>query len=52
MKGVKKYRLPVIKGVSHEDEKYSTGNIVSNVVITSYGDHSCLGEPCVICRIV
>ena len=36
-KGIKKYKLPVIKQVSHRDVMYSTGNTVNNIVITLYG---------------
>ena len=35
---IKRYKLPVIKQVSHGDEKYSTRNIVNNTVQTLYGD--------------
>ena len=31
-KGIKRYQLPVIKQVSHGDEKYSLRNIVDNMV--------------------
>ena len=37
VKGIKGYKHPVIKSVSHRDEKYSIGNIVNNMVIM-YGD--------------
>lgn len=33
MKGEKSYELPVIKYMSR-DEKYSVGNVVSNVIMT------------------
>ena len=33
---MKKYKLVVIN--SHDDIKYSIGNIVNNIVITVYGD--------------
>ena len=36
--GIKKYKLPVIKQISHEDVRYSIGNTVNNIVITLYGD--------------
>ena len=50
MKGIKKYKLPVIKLISFGGVKYSIGNIVNNnnIVITLlvtcgnniyYGDH-------------
>ena len=40
MKGIKRYKLPVMKSVSHGDEKYSRGNIFNNIEITLYGDRS------------
>ena len=49
-----RYGLPVIKEISHEDEKYSLENIVNNTVITLYSDrwqlHVC--ELCIMYRIV
>lgn len=38
MKGVKSYKLLVVKYTSYGDEKYSLGNIVNNVVMTLYDD--------------
>ena len=37
MKGVKRYKLPVIKQVSHRDVMYHRGYIINNTVITFYG---------------
>ena len=33
VKGIKRYELPVIKQVSHWNEKYNIENIVNNIVI-------------------
>ena len=38
MRGIKRYKLPVIEYVHHKDSKYNTKSIVKNMVITSYGD--------------
>lgn len=38
MKGRGRYRLPVMKGLSHRDERHSTGDTVSAIVIVLYGD--------------
>ena len=38
LKWIKKYKLPVIKQISHRDVMYSTGNTVNNTVITLYAD--------------
>ena len=38
MKEIKRYKIPAIKRMSHKDEMYSMGNIVSNIVITIYGN--------------
>ena len=40
VKGSGKYRLPVMEGVSHGDQRYSIGNIVSGSIIALYGDSS------------
>ena len=37
MKGIKRYKLPVIRLISHRDEKYSLENIINKIVITLYG---------------
>ena len=37
-KGIKRHKLLVIK--SHEDKKYTIGDIVKNIVIMLYGDHT------------
>ena len=42
MKGIKRYALPVIKQINHEDRKYSIGKIV-NIVITLNSDRWQLG---------
>ena len=36
VKGIKKYKLPVIKN-SQEDVQYSIGNVINNIVIALYG---------------
>ena len=36
--GIKKYKLPVIKYISHRDVIYSLRNIDHTTVITLYGD--------------
>lgn len=38
MKETEKYKPPVIKQISYWDQKYSIGNVVNNIIITSYGD--------------
>ena len=38
MKEIKKYKLPVMKHISHRDEKYNIGNTINNILITLYGD--------------
>ena len=38
MKGIKRYKLPVIKQLCDGDEKDNIENIVNNAVITLYGD--------------
>lgn len=38
MKRIKKYRLPVIKSVSHREVRHSLGNTVNTIVPTLYGD--------------
>ena len=37
MKGMKRYKIPTVKYISHGDEIHSTGNI-NNIGITLYGD--------------
>lgn len=37
-KGIKTYKLSVIKLICHGDEKYSKENIVNNIAITLCGD--------------
>ena len=32
------YKLPVMKCISHEDERHSIGNIVNGIVTRLYGD--------------
>lgn len=34
MKGIKRYKYPIIKEMSYRDEKYTKTNIVSNINIT------------------
>ena len=54
-KGIKRYKLPVIKQRSHRDEKYSTGNIVSRIVtgcMVTEGDYIYCGEHFIMYRIV
>ena len=41
MRRIKKYKLPVIKEISHGDEKDSIGNRVNNIATTN-GDRWCL----------
>ena len=45
-----RYGLPVMERVSQRDERYSTGNTVSGVVIMLYSDRSSYtcGEHCII----
>lgn len=38
MKGIKKYRLPVIKQINHKDEKGGIQITVKNIALTVYGD--------------
>ena len=38
MKGIGKYRLPVMELVSQRDEKYSMGHVVKSAVKVLYGD--------------
>ena len=38
VKETKRFKLPVIKQVSHENEKDSIGNTANNIVIMLYGD--------------
>ena len=38
MKVVKRYKLPVIKYTGQRNIMYSKGNIVSNIIITLYGE--------------
>ena len=38
VKGIKRYKLPVIKYVRHRNEKDSIENIVNNIVILLYDD--------------
>lgn len=40
VKGIKRFldKLPIIKYISHGNEKDSIGNIVNNILITLYGD--------------
>ena len=38
MKEIKRYKLPVIKSISHGEVMYGIGNIVNNIAITLYGD--------------
>ena len=40
VEGIKKYKLGIKN--SHRDINYSIGNIVSNIVITMYGDRCVL----------
>lgn len=35
--GKRRYRLPVIKQISHGHEKYSTGKRANNIVMTLHG---------------
>lgn len=44
---MKGHRHPVIKQISHRDEKYSTGNIVRNTALMADNDHTYQGEHCV-----
>ena len=41
--GMKTYKLPAVR-LSHVDEKYGIVNIVNNIAITLYGDHTFCGE--------
>lgn len=38
IKGNKRYKLPVIKEISHREEKSSTGKRVNNPTVTLFGD--------------
>lgn len=38
VKGMKKHKFPLIKQVSHRDDKCSMANIASNIVVTLHGD--------------
>lgn len=38
LKGNKRYKLPIIKYISHRHVVYSTGNRVNNIMITLYSD--------------
>lgn len=38
VKGSGRYRLPVITGISHRDERCSMGHIVNETMIVWYGD--------------
>ena len=37
-KGVKRYKLPVIKSISQGDVMHSMENIVSNILVSLHGD--------------
>ena len=38
VKGSRRYRFPVIEGISYRDRRHSIGNIVNDTVIVLYGD--------------
>lgn len=38
MKAIRRYKLPVIKQISHRDERGSRENRVNDIVVTLYGD--------------
>lgn len=38
MKGSEGSRLPVLEGISHRDESYSTGNLANSTVAALTGD--------------
>lgn len=35
---MKKYKFPLLKQVSHRDDKCSMANIAGNIVVTLHGD--------------
>lgn len=39
-KEIKRYKLSLIKYVSHRDEKCNTRNTVNNIVVMLYGDYT------------
>lgn len=44
IKGIERYKLPVIEWVSHGNEQCSIRNIVNNTVTTLYDDHTYCGD--------
>ena len=51
MRETKRYKLPVIKLMSHRNEMYSLGNIVNNNVISLCGNRwSYSGDHFIMCR--
>ena len=38
VKEIKSHKLPIVKSVSHEDVTHNMGNIINNIIITSFGD--------------
>ena len=38
MKGSRRYRLPVMEWVSHQNTRYNIENTVNGIVVVLYGD--------------